>query len=204
MLGAAVVGLVLVGSATQGCGGSSGGSGDLATACNNACPTIVRCSGGIETMAKCLTDCNAQASCTNVSAIISAGEKCEGMSDCTAVAQCSQSVPDCIKGGGTAGASGGGTAGASGGGTAGASGGGTAGTSGTMPGGTTCDTACAKADACAAAVSALSHTDAGIGGSLKTECDAQSAADQLSTVAACNMILSEAAMLGAVEPAACK
>jgi hypothetical protein len=225
MLGAAVVGVVLVGSATQGCGGSSGGAGDLPSLCNQGCTQEIKC-GAPLSMSDCVTSCEKEASCSNVDAIVAAGQKCLGITDCTALATCGSNIPDCVSsgsagasgggtagssgngtagtsGGGTAGASGGGTAGASGGGTAGASGGGTAGSSGT-PGGTTCDTACAKADACANAIAVLIHADAGAG-SLKALCDSQSAADQVSTVAGCNMILSSAAtMAGAALPAACK
>jgi hypothetical protein len=218
MLGAAVVGLVLVGSATQGCGGSSS---DPASVCNTACTKAVSCSMGTVTMSTCVSGCEAQTkdssgqSCSNSDAILSAFQKCGAMSDCTAAVTCAETtIPKCAGTSGSAGtsgtagtsgsagASGGGTAGTSGGGTAGASGGGTAGTSGTS-GGTTCDTACAKADLCANALAVLVHTDAGTG-SLKTLCDSQSAADQLSTVSTCNMILSSAAMAGAAEPAACK
>jgi hypothetical protein len=218
MLGAAIVGIVLVGSATQGCGGGGGGAGDLSSQCTQGCTQEVKCSGGFLSMSACVTDCEKAASCSNVDAIVAAGQKCLGITDCTALATCGSNIPDCVSsgsagasgggtagmsGGGTAGASGGGTAGASGGGTAGASGGGTAGASGT-PVGTTCDTACAKADACANAIAVLIHADAGAG-SLKALCDSQSAADQVSTVAGCNMILSSAAtMAGAALPAACK
>ncbi|HEX4403718.1 MAG TPA: hypothetical protein VH560_02750 [Polyangia bacterium] len=208
MLGAAIVGVVLVGSATQGCGGSSGPSAaDISSACNKACATELKCFPGVLTMDTCVSDCMKGAesqtgsTCTNQAAIVSAAEACANMTDCTALATCETNLPKC-EGGGTAGASGGGTAGASGGGTAGASGGGTAGASGTSPGGTTCDTACAKADACSAAISALIHADAGTG-SLKTLCDGQSAADQVSTVAGCNMVLTQAAAIPGT-PAACQ
>jgi hypothetical protein len=232
MLGAAIVGVVLVGSATQGCGGGGGASSaDVAAACTNLCNKEASCNPAEAALIKA----SCMSGCSNTAAGGSSGTgtsmtDCPGLSESDAITKvnaCANGTCDALdgclgaicpsggtagtsagstagtSGGGTAGTSGGGTAGTSGGGTAGTSGGGTAGTTGN-PGGTTCDTACAKADACANAVAVLSHSDAGSGTSLKTGCDSQSAADQVSTVSACNMILSEAAMLGAIEPTACK
>ncbi len=216
MLGAAVVAVVLVGSATQGCGGSSGGAGDLASLCNQGCTQEMKC-GVPGSVSNCVATCEKEASCSNVDAIVAAGQKCLGITDCTALDTCGMNIPDCVmgsagssggtagtSGGGTAGTSGGGTAGASGGGTAGTSGGGTAGTSGTSAG-TTCDTACKKADDCTKAIDAIAgHADASTT-SLQASCDSAGATDQAMIVETCNSYLTSfASLLGAQEPAVCK
>ncbi|HTA18681.1 MAG TPA: hypothetical protein VK989_05285, partial [Polyangia bacterium] len=95
-----------------------------------------------------------------------------------------------------------GGAGTSGGGTAGSSGGGTAGASGTSAG-TTCDTACKKADACCKGAAAAGQGDASQC-TFQTDCDGVPAADQLTLVSLCNQLLTEEAMLGANAPTGCK
>ena len=187
MLGAVVVGVVLVGSATQGCGGSSS---DPASVCSTACTKAVSCSMGTVTMSACVSDCEAQTkdssgqSCSNSDAILSAYQKCGDMTDCTAAETCAATtIPKC----------------------AGASG--TAGAGGTTSAGTTCDTACKKADDCTKAIDAIAgHADAAAAtGSLQASCDAAGPTDQATLVMSCNSYLTTfAPLLGAQEPAVCK
>jgi hypothetical protein len=221
VLGGLIVGAALVAGAAQGCGGGGGGasSSDFSAACNKFCPTVVTCSGGLETMAACLQGCMAGASCSNAAAILAAGEKCENITDCKMLETCGGTIPDCVTGtGGTTGAgnTGGTTSGAGGstgsggttagsGGTTGSGTGGTTGSGGSASAGTTCDTACAKADQCCLAVEASAQqADGGQACTFKAMCDAETAANQASVVTICNMLLQEEAMLGANTPAGCK
>jgi hypothetical protein len=216
LVGVLAVGLWLLASTTQGCGGSSG-SGDLASLCNQGCATTVKCAMGFITMDQCVKSCNAQSSCSNVSAIIAGGQKCVGMTDCAAAQACAvQNIPACVTGaGGTSGAGTGGHAGTSSVGSAGTNGGaGTSGGAGTtgaggMTGaggvfgaagtaGTTCATACTKADACCKALPGAMPANC----TFKADCDA--ASDMAMAVNDCNILLQTAAALGASEPAACK
>jgi len=105
----------------QGCGGSSGGSGNAAN-CNKVCDKAVACTPGATSMDKttCVMNCNAQTMglhCSNQAAINSAVDACVKMADCTAAMSCLDTIPDCQSTSGTAGTGGGGT------GTAGTSGG---------------------------------------------------------------------------------
>jgi hypothetical protein len=204
VFGVFVAGLATMAATTQGCGGGSAGSGDLASVCNQGCTKLATCTASGSSMDACLASCNAQANCSNVSAIVAAEQKCIGMTDCTAAGACIASRPTCVTGsGGTSGGAGtSGSAGTSGG--AGITGGGgvfgTGGILGTAGiGGTTCATACAKADACCMALG----TDGGAC-NLKMMCDSATATNMAQIVSGCNAVLEIAAFAGAQEPAACK
>lgn len=77
--------------------------------------------------------------------------------------------------------------------------GGLLGTAGTA--GSTCDTACTKADSCCHALNAA--TDGGQSCTFKMDCDS-AGANSAQAVTACNAELELIALLGANEPAACK
>jgi hypothetical protein len=229
VVGIVVLGLGALAATTPGCGSSSGGAGDFASVCAQGCPTIVKCSGGVLTMSACLTSCTAKASCSNASAILAGSQKCVGMTDCTAAGACAAAnIPDCATGAGgstsagsagsmsagnagstgSAGSTGGaGSTGSAGSTTGGGGQGGGAGLLGTAGnfgiagvGGTTCDTACMKADACCKALPGANAANC----TFKMMCDAATAANMSQIVSGCNFILTEAAALGANAPAACK
>jgi len=75
------------------------------------------------------------------------------------------------------------------------------GTAGTA--GSTCDTACTKADSCCQAINAA--TNAGQTCTFLTDCNSANAgADKMDAVSNCNLELQVSAAFGASQPAACK
>ena len=162
-------------------------------------------------------------SCPNMSQdqVIAKANSCIAGS-CTALLGCLESIcpsgntgADGGAGAGMAGTTGAGTTGTSGAGTgvdgagtagtvgaAGAGTGGAGGAGGSASGGTTCDTACTKADACCLAATA-GMPDAGQACMFEADCVA-AGANTSSVVMLCNQLLQSEANLGPATPAACK
>ena len=61
VVGAFALGLGILASTTQGCGGGSSGPSpaDIAAICNQSCMTAVKCAGGFITMDQCVQQCTA-------------------------------------------------------------------------------------------------------------------------------------------------
>jgi hypothetical protein len=214
------VGLGVLAATTQGCGGGgSAGNGSATDVCNKFCDKQVACSSvpgnyGPECRSSC-SSTGMTASMTNCPGLtvdqavaVTSGclaKSCADLKSCFAAA--------CPAGGGSAGTAGSidagqggapgpGTAGLAGGaGTGGAAGGaGTAGT-GASGAGSMCETVCARADACCAALQMLS--DGGTNCMTHTDCNA-TGTDRAQTESNCNAVLLAGAFLGPFEPAACK
>jgi hypothetical protein len=208
VLGALIVGATFLGGATQGCGG--GGGTNYVDLCNRGCQKTVECSMGFVTDAQCKNTCMMQTMstggqrCTNEAAIVSKFNECLGMAACDAFLACLGTLPACQGAGtGAAGTSATGGAGrtgtgAAGTGAAGTSATGAAGTSATGAAGTagsTCATACTKADACCMAAGQQAC-------GLKAACDG-AGADSAQYVSICNQFLAGVAS-NPQAPAACK
>jgi len=211
-------------------GSSGPSAADINSICTQACKTEVSCSMGFLTMDGCVSTCTSGAktsagtSCSNTDAIVSGAKTCAAMTDCTKLATCFEALPKCMTGSGGSTGSAGHTAGGagstgsagitgSGGLTGGAGifgtggnfgGAGIFGTGGNFGiagiGGSTCATACTKADACCNALPGAQAGDC----TFKADCDAAATADMANQVMACNALLQTAGILGANEPAACK
>jgi hypothetical protein len=222
-VGALVLGLGILAATTQGCGSNSGtpSAADINAVCNKGCMTGVRCSAGFLTMDQCVAKCTSGAksstgaTCKNLDAIVAKANSCANMTDCTAFAMCFNGFPECD----TSGAAGnGGGAGTSGG--AGTTGAGGFNFDGGFPfdanafdggfspdaGGSTCATACVKADSCCNALTAAGVTGAD-NCDLKATCDG-AGANASSVVAGCNGYLLSASFVataqGKTVPDACK
>ncbi|HVU52996.1 MAG TPA: hypothetical protein VHL80_20075 [Polyangia bacterium] len=174
--------------------------------------------------------------CSNTDAIVAAAKQCAAMTNCAALGACFSTLPKCATGsGGSTGSAGhaaSGTAGVTvtggagitvtgtggvtggggititgGGGITITGGGGVLGTGGLTGAGTTCATACVKADACC---NALGAADAGVGMCMyKSTCDlAPTAQDMSNYVLQCNGFLIGAPAIAEIEgitvPDACK
>jgi hypothetical protein len=234
MLGALVVGLGFLAATTNGCGGGSSASSptdvcnklcDKEVSCGNLPTTFVaQCKASCVGGGAGSSGATSMTSCPGMSAdqVISKANACLGGA-CSTLETCLGGI--CPGSTGTAGRTGTGTAGTSGSagsvGSAGSTGaagftvtgtgggagftitgtGGGAGftiTGGAGTAGSSCATACTKADACCAAI----ETDGGKDCTLKMTCDMST--DPTQTVAACNGYLQVSALLGAMQPAACK
>jgi hypothetical protein len=185
-------GLLLAATITsQGCSSSSGAS-DVTDLCTRGCAKSAQCfsgdAGGIDVSATCKADCMSQsaATCTNQSAIISAGNACLAMSDCNAFLTCIISVPKCQGGGGTGGSAGGGTGGSAG--------GGTGGSTGAAASCSSCD----KAGACCVAIAALGgQSNAGCSTYSTATCNATAASSQAQFASTCAAVLQAGASVSA-------
>lgn len=212
VFGVLMVGAAFMTGAIQGCGGGSSGT-NIADLCNRTCTKVVECAGGFITLEQCKTECNSDMgggrTCTNESAIVAKVNECLAKPDCATFAACGETVPDCqspTSGAAGTGAGAGGTTGTAGTGSTGAAGfqfdgsvpfdaSGLLGSGGSA--GTSCATACTKADACCAAVAG------GTNCAFKSSCDT-AGANQAQTVQICNAFLNSTVGLGAQQPAACK
>jgi len=231
VLGVLAAGLGLLAATTQGCGGSSSSGTvvntcnmlcDKEASCN---PQIATLMPGF--VAQCKSSCSSSAN--GGSSGTGSMTSCPGVTADQAVAKANTCIAGacdnllsclgmiCPSASGTAGTSG--TAGSTGaaghGGSSGSAGstgaagftggagfgfdGGLLGAAGTA--GSTCDTACTKADACCHAVNALS--DGGQSCTFMMTC-ANAGANTAQAVAGCNAELELTALLGASQPAACK
>jgi hypothetical protein len=216
VFGAMVVGAAFIAATSQGCGGGSSGTNTV-DLCNRLCTKTVECAGGFITLDQCKAQCTSETMssggqrCTNEAAIVSKVNECLAKPDCPMFIQCGMTVPECA--GSSSGAAGTGSSGA--GGTTGAAGSSSTGAAGfTFDGsvpfdasgllgsggsaGSTCGTACVKAEACCKALPGANPASC----NFVAQCNAATNPDQI--VQACNGVLQTSAFFGAQQPAACK
>jgi hypothetical protein len=216
VVGAVLFGVVLLATTTQGCGGGSSGGNPRVT-CEKSCDKIAECTGFTQGVAQCKSNCAQTASggatgtqnaCPGMTAaqLSAKADTCLAMS-CDVLLDCLANIcPTATGAGGATGAAGRSATGAAGS-TTGAAGfafdgsipgfdGGFVGAAGSA--GSTCATACTKADTCCKAFPGANPADC----TYKADCDA--ASDMASEVMVCNLFLQTSAVLGASQPAACK